>query len=153
MILVYRKAQGTNITVHSIQSYLLALGTGLLLTGCPTVDLGDQPPDVGQCRPDKAYFKDVIWPNFIAPTDVNRSCVGKAGCHAADTGRSALRLSVNPVNYDTNYQVVTRFLNCQSPLSSSLLTKPLGGQDAHLGGDIFPSMADPAVVDFQGWFP
>ena len=157
MVLVYRGDQGSNITVQSIQSYLLALtlGTGLVLTatGCPTVDLGDQPPDVGQCRPDKAYFKDVIWPKFIAPADPVRSCVGKSGCHAADTGRSALRLSVNPVNLDTNYQVVTRFINCQSPLSSSLLTKPLGGQDAHLGGDIFPTMADPAVVDFQGWFP
>jgi hypothetical protein len=130
-----------------------ALASATLLTACPTVDLGDQPPDVGQCRPDKLYFNDVIWPRYIAPVDMTRSCVGKSGCHAADTGRSALRFSTAPVNADGNYQVATRFLNCQSPLASTLLTKPLAGQEAHLGGDIFPNVNDPAVNDFRGWFP
>ena len=139
--------------MQCIRIYLLALGTGIFLTGCPTVDLGDQPPDVGQCRPDKTYFEEVIWPKYIAPADPARSCVGKSGCHATDTGRSALRLSVNPANLDNNYQVVTRFVNCQSPLASTLLTKPLAGQVTHLGGDIFVNSADPAVVDFEGWFP
>ncbi len=148
---------GLTTLVRSIQTYLRAFAASIILTttfaGCPTVDLGDQPADVGQCRPDKTYFVDVLWPKFIAPADVNRSCVGKSGCHAATTGRSALRLTVNPVNYDTNYQVITRFLNCQSPSNSPLLTKPLAGMDAHLGGDIFLSTSDPAVADFEGWFP
>jgi hypothetical protein len=136
---------------------LLPLSTVALCTlmtlGCPTVDLGDSPPDVGQCRPDRAYFNEVIWPKYLAPTDVNRSCIMKSGCHSTDTGRSALRLSPLAAKLDTNYQVATRFLNCQSPLSSELLTKPLAGIEAHLGGDIFPNNTDPAVVDFRGWFP
>lgn len=126
----------------------------LALAGCPTVDLGDSPPDVGLCRPDRQYYIDVIWPRFLAPATPARSCVGATGCHEAQSGRSALRLSTNvPTEHDRNYQIVTRFLNCSTPLASELLTKPLAGVEAHQGGDIFPSSADAAVVDFQGWFP
>ena len=54
-------------------------------TGCPTVDLGDEPQDVGQCRPDRQYFQDVIWPEFLVPADPNRSCIGDGtgGCDGA----------------------------------------------------------------------
>jgi hypothetical protein len=125
----------------------------LALLGCPTVDLGDSPPDVGQCRPDRVYFNDVIWPKYLAPTNMERSCIAKSGCHSTDTGRSAFRLSPSTAKLDSNYQVTTRFINCQSPSSSELLTKPLAGIEAHLGGDIFMNASDPAVADFQGWFP
>jgi hypothetical protein len=129
---------------------LLAL---LPLAGCPTVDLGDTPPDIGQCRPDRQYYIDVIWPRYLAPAAPARSCVAASGCHEAQTGRSALRLSTAaPVDHDRNYQVVTRFLNCSTPTASELLTKPLAGIEAHQGGDLFPSAADPAVIDFEGWF-
>jgi hypothetical protein len=125
-----------------------------LLTGCPTVDLGDTPPDIGQCRPDRQYYIDVIWPRYLAPPTAARSCVAATGCHQESTGRSALRLSTaEPVDHDRNYQVVTRFLNCGTPLASELLTKPLAGVETHQGGDIFPTTGDAAVVDFQGWFP
>lgn len=124
------------------------------LAGCPTVDLGDSPPDVGLCRPDRQYYIDVIWPRFLAPAQAARSCVGAIGCHESQSGRSALRLSTNvPADHDRNYQVVTRFLNCSTPLASELLTKPLAGVEAHQGGDIFPNSTDAAVIDFQGWFP
>jgi hypothetical protein len=118
------------------------------------VDLGDTPPDIGQCRPDRQYYIDVIWPRYLAPATAARSCVAASGCHEAQSGRSALRLSIaTPVDHDRNYQVVTRFLNCSTPLASELLTKPLAGIEAHQGGDIFPNATDAAVVDFQGWFP
>jgi hypothetical protein len=126
----------------------------LTLSGCPTVDLGDTPPDIGQCRPDRQYYIDVIWPNYLAPAAPARSCVAATGCHAEVSGRSALRLSIaQPIDHDRNYQVVTRFLNCSTPLSSELLTKPLAGIEAHQGGDIFPSVTDAAVMQFQDWFP
>jgi hypothetical protein len=126
----------------------------LTLSGCPTVDLGDTPPDIGQCRPDRQYYIDEIWPKYLAPATAGRSCVAATGCHQTTTGRSALRLSTaTPVDHDANYQVVTRFLNCASPESSELLTKPLAGIEAHQGGDIFPNATDPAVITFQGWFP
>jgi hypothetical protein len=133
---------------------LLPLVSLLTLAGCPTVDLGDTPPDIGQCRPDRQYYIDVIWPRYLAPATAARSCVAASGCHEAQSGRSALRLSTaTPVDHDRNYQVVTRFLNCSTPLASELLTKPLAGIEVHQGGDIFPNAMDAAVVDFQGWFP
>ncbi len=134
-------------------SALACLVAGLLLTGCPTVDLGDTPPDIGQCRPDRQYYIDVIWPRYLAPAAAPRSCVAASGCHEAQSGRSALRLSTAlPIDHDGNYQIVTRFLNCSTPSASQLLTKPLAGIEAHQGGDLFPNSNDAAVIDFQGWF-
>jgi hypothetical protein len=131
------------------------LGVLLGATGCPTVDLGDSPPDPGVCRPDPQYFRDVIWPEYLASTDTAKSCVMNAGCHAADTGRSALRLETDVATdmgaLDRNYQVVTRFLNCGSPDASSLLTKPLSTEDQHGGGDIYDP-ADAEVSAFETWF-
>lgn len=140
---------------HSL--YLIPLALVALLAGCPTVDLGDVPPDPGQCRPDRAYFRDVIWPELLAPADPMRSCVDAAGCHRRDDGRSALRLTVpadgqlDQVDYDRNYDAVVPFLNCGAPESSSLLTKPLSGIDSHAGGDLFDPNSEPDTR-FQMWF-
>jgi hypothetical protein len=127
----------------------------LALAGCPTVDLGETPADPGVCRPDPLEYRDVIWPEFLAPADTARSCVDEAGCHAAGNGRSALRLetdvAADPTAHDRNYAVVIRFLNCGTPGASSLLTKPLAGQDPHGGGDIFADVDDPAVMAFEAW--
>lgn len=132
---------------------MLACVAVVALGGCPTVDLGDQPPDPEQCRPDMQYFRDKIWPEYLAPADPAKSCVAASGCHQAVNGRSALRLQTDPVDYAQNYQVVTRFLNCQTPEASTLLTRPLKGGDPHGGGDIFMSPTDPAVQTFLMWFP
>lgn len=145
---------GARPSLNLLGSLAIGLSALALLSGCPTVDLGDTPPDIGQCRPDRQYYIDVIWPNYLAPSAAARSCVAASGCHDAQTGRSALRLSsAAPVDHERNYQVVTRFLNCSTPLSSELVTKPLAGIEAHQGGDIFPNAMDPAVVEFQNWFP
>lgn len=136
---------------------LPALVLAPLLAGCPTVDLGDVPPDPGQCRPSRAYFEDVIWPEFIAPADTARSCVDAAGCHRRDDGRSALRLTLptgqidDQRTMDRNYDAVVPFLNCGAPESSTMLTKPQSGIDAHAGGDLFDPDSDPAL-GFLTWF-
>ena len=126
----------------------------LLLSGCPTVDLGEDLVEPGLCHPDITYFKTQIWPNYLAPSSGGaQSCVGQAGCHAADTGRSALRLETNPDDaaLQRNYDVAIRFVNCTSPDASPLLTKPEAGIESHGGGDIFP-MGDAKVTLFEQWF-
>jgi len=130
---------------------LLATMVAAALAGCPTVDLGETPPDPGRCNPDFVYYEDVMWPQYLA-SGGSTSCVGMTGCHDRTTGRSALRLeTADPIDHDANYQVVTRFLNCGSPDQSSLLTKPESGVDPHGGGDLFPS-SDPMVDTFLQWF-
>ena len=130
----------------------LALAAPLALAGCPTVDLGDNPPDPGVCRPDRGYFDSTIWPMYLRPTDEARSCV-KSGCHGDVRGVSALRLdSTEPIDLARNYSVATRFLNCGTPEASLLFTKPLRGLEAHGGGDIFADV-DAQADAFRGWFP
>lgn len=120
--------------------------------GCPTVDLGDDPVDPGVCRPDPAYFEAEIWPKFLARSEPDKTCVGRSGCHGEADGRSALRLdAIEPIDYARNYQVTTRFLNCGTPAASSLLTKPVSGEDPHGGGDVFGA-SDPSVAIFTAWF-
>ncbi|MBT8495679.1 MAG: hypothetical protein KJO07_21705 [Deltaproteobacteria bacterium] len=125
--------------------------TGLAMClGCPTVDLGETPVAPGSCRPSRVYFDTVIWPEYLAPS-TEASCVGDSGCHRRSDGRSSLRLTTDPVDLGENYDVTTRFLNCGSAANSSLLTKPLSGQDAHGGGELFGS-GDPAFDTFLDWF-
>jgi len=128
---------------------VLALALGLL--GCPTVDLGDSPVAPGSCRPSRAYFETMIWPEYIAPADTSRSCVDEAGCHRQSDGRSSYRLATDPVDMSANYEATTRFLNCGSPTASSLLTKPLTGTDSHGGDDLF-NMSSPSYTVFLDWF-
>ena len=142
---------GRRLASPSSRRASLALAL-VFVAGCPTVDLGDDPPDPGVCRPDRSYFDSKIWPEFLAPTDEARSCV-KAGCHGDTRGVSALRLdSTPPIDLTRNYQVVSRFLNCGTPEASPLYTKPLRGFEGHAGGDIFGETDAQATV-FRMWFP
>jgi hypothetical protein len=116
------------------------------------VDLGETPVSPGACRPDPAYYRDTIWPEMIAPGDTARSCVSQGGCHQLENGRSAFRVSVSePIDHDSNYNVVTRFLNCGTPEASPLLTKPLSGVDPHGGGDLITPGSN-VEGDFLMWF-
>ena len=114
------------------------------LAGCPTVDLGETPVQPPLCRPSLEKFKEPggIWETAINPGDQAMSCVAREGCHAQATGRSALRLIMPPMNdtdWATNLDVVARFLNCSTPSDSLLITKPEGGKEGHLGGDLWPA--------------
>lgn len=129
-----------------------AVALAAALSGCPTVDLGDNPPGGALCNPGRDYFEQEIWPNYIAVSDTAKSCIGMSSCHRAGDGRSGLRFVGMATPDPQDYDSARRFLNCSSPLDSLLLTKPLAGREAHAGGDIFPSTSDPAVVVFEGWF-
>jgi hypothetical protein len=140
--------------MRCISLCFLSAAAALCLAGCPTVDLGDTPPDPGQCRPDRGYFEDVIWPQFIAPADAELSCVDAVGCHRANDGRSGFRVSVpsgGAIDFDANYDSVVFFLNCTDPAASRLLTKPMSGVQEHAGGNLF-APGDPAVDVFLQWF-
>ncbi|HUS63730.1 MAG TPA: hypothetical protein VMZ28_04265 [Kofleriaceae bacterium] len=128
---------------------LLALGSA----GCPTVDLGETPVSPGSCRPDPGYYRDVMWPEFFDPPDSSRSCVAEPGCHRQEDGRSAMRLVEPDSDSDhmRNYDVVTRFLDCGAPESSTALTKPLSDVDPHGGGDLFDRGSEPEDA-FLMWF-
>ena len=119
-----------------------------LLAGCPTVDLGDTPTEIGLCNPTggEQYFQDQIWPKFV--NNPTMSCA-QAACHVA--GGNGLDFPM-PVDYPTAYRRTQIYLNCGTPEASPLLTKPLAGLDPHGGGDIFPNDSDPAVQVFLAWF-
>lgn len=129
--------------------WILALGT---LSGCPTVDLGDTPSDIGLCNPAGGlqYFQDKIWPEFVRPTDMAKGCAKTGSCHN-EGGGNTLEFKTNPVDFVFNYRQTQVYLNCGTPMASPLLTKPLGGLDPHGGADIFQP-ADPAVMVFLDWF-
>lgn len=136
----------------SIRLAALLLATALATSGCPTVDLGEMPVSPGACRPDPAYFEEVIWPQIIDTGNEASSCVEQGACHQQENGRSAFRVSrVEPIDFAANYKVTTRFLNCGTPEASAFLTKPLGGVDSHGGGDIFEPGSEAEEL-FLGWF-
>jgi hypothetical protein len=134
----------------------VAAGLSVAGTGCPTLDLGDAPVPPGSCNPDPAYFRDVIWTEYINTADSATNCVTESGCHSIDDGKSALRLEIvtdpgDIAAHDRNYRVVKTFLNCGSPDLSLMLVEPLSGEQTHGGGDLFaPGSAQEQV--FLAWF-
>jgi hypothetical protein len=121
-----------------------------VLSGCPTVDLGDTPSDIGLCNPPGGltYFQNRVWPEFVQ--NPKSACTKSGGCHS-ETGGNALSFKTMPVDFAFNYRQTQIYLNCGTPLASELLTKPLAGQDPHGGADIF-QMGDPQVTTFVDWF-
>lgn len=140
------------LKMENRRSWAVAWGAGwsvLLLAGCPTVDLGDTPTEVGLCNPagGVAYFESQIWPSFVTRPTASQSC-STINCHVA--GGNGLDFP-QPVDYPAAYKRAQIYLNCGTPSASLFLTKPLTGIDPHQGGDIF-GMSDPAVQIFLGWF-
>jgi len=133
-------------------SYLaLALVLALVLAaaGCPTVDLGDTPEDVGLCNPRGGlpYFQDVIWPRFV----VAGGCTAAGACHNFGAG-NLLGFKTQPqIDYPANYRASLVHLECDTPSMSKFLTKPLAGIDGHGGSDIFQAGA-PEIQVFLDWF-
>jgi hypothetical protein len=122
--------------------------TAWAASACPTVDQGEVPIAPEACRPDFTTWKDDVWPNAVAVADDTKSCVAAAGCHARETGRSALRFIAVPlsdVDHQMNYDAVTRFLNCSTPQASSFVSKPTAGFDPHAGGDLWMPNMEPTL--------
>lgn len=121
------------------------------LAGCPTVDLGDTPQDIGRCNPrgGLAYFQDVIWPMYVRPTNMTNGCA-KGGCHVLGAG-NLLGYKVDPVDFPGNYRATLIHLDCGTPETSPFLTKPLAGIEGHGGMDIFQPTS-PEVQLFLDWF-
>lgn len=128
----------------------LGVGAVGLLAGCPTVDLGDTPTEVGLCNPAGGlqYFQDQIWPRYVVRSDPTTSC-NRSSCHVA--GGNGLDFP-NPVDFSAAYRRSQIYLNCGTPEASQFLTKPEAGLVPHGGGDIFASPSDPAVQVFLDWF-
>jgi hypothetical protein len=124
----------------------------LVLTGCPTVDLGDTPTDINLCNPAGGadYFRDEIYPNFIRAADAANGCTRAGGCHN-EAGGNALNYKTQPQDDAFNFRQTQVFLNCGAPEMSQFLTKPLTELEPHGGGNIY-SMSDAQVQVFLGWF-
>ena len=122
----------------------------LLLCGCPTVDLGDDPPAVGLCNPAGGmdYFVDQIVPSYLKLEDATSGCGRTSMCHNRAHGAA---FDLTNASSPANYILAKNYLNCGSPLLSPLLTKPLAGQDGHGGGDLVDP-GSPAEAAFLGWF-
>lgn len=108
-----------------LRTAFLAVAGLIGLAGCPTVDLGDTPADIGSCRPSRQYFDTVIWPMYLANPDASKSCTSMGGCHdLSNNPRSGMRLATTPVDLAANYRTVTRHLNCTDPAASDLVAYP-----------------------------
>jgi hypothetical protein len=120
-------------------------------TGCPTVDLGDTPEDIGLCNPRGGlpYFQDVIWPRFVRP-GMAGGCTTAGGCHVFGDG-NLLGYKVNPIDFPANYRATLVHLECGTPMQSKFLTKPLAGIDGHGGMDLVQP-GSPEVQLFLDWF-
>lgn len=127
----------------------------LVLAGCPTVDLGDTPPDIGACSPagGQAYFDAMIWPNYLAikaPKATNKSCLD-SGCHGNSSFAGGMGFDTSNPTSSNNYRIAQSEISCSTPTASKLLVYPLAGIQGHDGGDLFDT-SDPEYQTFLNWF-
>jgi len=127
-----------------------------LLAGCPTVDLGDTPSDIGLCNPPGGidFFRDEVWPKFVRPTDATNGCTKAGGCHNEAGGNAlAFKGGATPsaTDFTFNYRQTQIYLNCGNPEASPLRTKPLSSMDPHGGGDLMAPGSEPDTT-FLMWF-
>jgi hypothetical protein len=122
----------------------------VLLSGCPTVDLGDDPPDIGLCNPAQGltYFQNEIVPKYLKLADTANGCGRDGGCHNRAHG---LALDLADPTSSANYRVTQQYLNCGQPRQSPLLTKPLAGEDGHGGGDLIQN-GSTEMMTLLMWF-
>jgi len=131
----------------------------VLLAGCPTVDLGDTPPDIPLCTPMKGfdYFVSDVWPKYITNTKKNCLSAMPGACHANTGGLMVLSTQMPDT---ANYEKVRGELSCTFPTASKLFTKPCG-IDPHFGNQGTPIFScggcpgtpcDAEVVDMLAWF-
>lgn len=127
----------------------------VLLAGCPTVDLGDTPSDIGLCNPPQGidYFTTEIWPKFVRPADATNGCT-RSTCHNEGGGNvPSFRGGATPTatDFSFNYRQTQIYLNCGNPEASPLRTRPLAMIDPHGGGDLFQPGSEPDTT-FLMWF-
>ena len=130
----------------------------LALAGCPTVDFGQTPSDIGVCNPNGGpeYFETVIWPQYIrSPAtscgpakDLPCDCA-QSKCHGGS--RDPNFDTTLPIDYTAMYRLSQQYLVCGAPTASPFLTRPLAGIDGHGGGDLF-TKSDPQYQVFIDWF-
>jgi hypothetical protein len=130
-------------------------GLLLALSGCPTVELGDTPADIGTCQPNGGveYFAQTIWPSYLAiatPLDTTHTCLDSS-CHGHGGAAGGLGFDTANPGSLSNYRIAQVKLDCEAPMVSMLLTRPLAGIDFHGGGDLFRT-TDPQYQAFLGWF-
>lgn len=94
------------------------------------------------------YFQTEIVPNYLRLSDTANGCGRTSACH--DRAHGAAFDLANPTSM-ANYTIARNYINCGSPRQSQLLTKPLGGEDGHGGGDLF-DVDDAETTTFLGWF-
>jgi hypothetical protein len=126
-----------------------------LLCGCPTVDLGDDPPDIGRCNPTLGlpYFESDIVSKYLKLSDRTSGCGRDGSCHDRAHGLAFDLSNFSPGSAAmlTNYRVAQQYLNCGQPRQSALLTKPLAGEDGHGGGDLIQN-GSAEMMTFLSWF-
>lgn len=124
--------------------------SALLLCGCPTVDLGDDPPAVGLCNPQRGfdYFQQSIVPSYLKLQDTAAGCGRTSMCHDRAHG---LAYDLQDPTSMANYRLTLNYLNCGTPRQSQLLTKPLAGEDGHGGGDLIQN-GSTEMMTFLMWF-
>lgn len=128
-------------------SAIAALGAA-----CGNVDPGTAPADINACRPDRQFFYERVWPEFLAKDYGGKHC-GDSRCHDAISGRQLIIVAPTsapaiplPMDWQTLYRSVTEQLQCTNVAGSPLLTRP-DGRQAHGGGKLIePEGAEAAIV-------
>ncbi|MEA2701016.1 MAG: hypothetical protein QOI66_5287 [Myxococcales bacterium] len=129
----------------------MAAATTLFGVGCDTVDLGQPPAGLNECRPGPAFFTTDVWPKVLGATFAGKHC-SDGGCHDAASPRqlvlppptSAPAVPLPP-DWQAVYTSASNQMQCANVGASELLTRPSGVRQ-HGGGKLFEPDGAEAMI-------
>lgn len=129
-----------------------AAGVVALIEACGSVDPGNAPADINACRPDRTFFYQRVWPEFLDKEYQGKRCADSR-CHDRVSGRQLIIIPPTsapglplPADWEALYKSVTEQLQCTNVSGSQLLTRP-DGRQTHGGGKLIePEGPEAAVV-------
>ena len=130
---------------------MIAAATTFLGAGCDTVDLGQPPAGLNECRPGPLFFTTDVWPKVLGATFGGKHC-SDGGCHDAASPRQLVLPPPTspaavplPPDWNAVYTSAANQMQCASVGASELLTRP-SGQRQHGGGKLFEPDGAEAMV-------
>jgi hypothetical protein len=135
-------------------AFVIIAATAAAAAGCDTVDLGQPPAGINECRPGPLFFTTDVWPKVLGASFDGKHC-SDGGCHDAASPRQLVLPPPTspaavplPPDWEVDYESAANQMQCSNVAASELYARPTGIR-THGGGKLFEPGSIEAMILLQ----